>query len=86
MIHALRRVFLSDPRRKALGKRAVQGSPGAGDVRFDQRREPLPRKAMVVVVVISRIPRKRGMRQSDKGLQEELALETPAAAACTRSG
>ena len=51
---------------------------------FNQQRELLPRKAMMVVM--KRTTRQRGKRQGDKGLRAELALETPTATTFTRRG
>ena len=44
---------------------------------FDQRREPLRRMAMMMVVGMSRTKRKLGNRQGDLGLRAVLVLETP---------
>ena len=52
--------------------------------RFDQRREHLSRKAIMVVMVAIRITRQHGKRQGEKGLRDKLALETPMAATCAR--
>ena len=65
-------------------KENSQGQTRRWGRRLDQRREPLPRKAMVVFVVMGRATRQRGKRQGDKGLREELALETPTATICTQ--
>ena len=86
--------ILYDPRPEArhLGRSSPKNTREAGRTgqtwpwgrRFDQRREPLPRKAMVMVVVMSSTTRQRGKRQGDKGLRAELALETPTETTCTR--
>ena len=38
------------------------------------------------MVVMKRITRQRGKGQGDMGLRAELAMETPTATTCTRSG